>query len=66
MCLKSFRIIQGLNQKGMAERIGVSPSYYYKVEAGNCNPSFGFLAKLKNVFPSVCIDEMFFDNKKSR
>ena len=53
MNLKEFRISQSLNQKEMAKKIGVSPSFYYKVEAEDRNPSFEFMKKLKNEFPSI-------------
>lgn len=36
-----------MSQKNMAKRIGVSPSYYYKVESGYQNPSYEFLAILR-------------------
>ena len=64
MGIKQYRISLGLNQKEMAKRIGVSASYYYKVESSSRNPSFDFLTKLKNAFPNVCIDELFFDKTK--
>ena len=37
--LKSVRTALGLSQKAFAERIGVVPSYYYKIEEGNRRPS---------------------------
>lgn len=60
LCLKDFRKSKGLNQKQMAKEIGVSVSYYYKIESGNHNPSYEFMRKLKDRFPKLCIDEMFF------
>lgn len=62
--LKNFREQNGFTQKEMAEHIGVSPSYYYKVESEFQNPSYEFLKKLKSKFPEVMIDEMFFSKKK--
>ena len=59
--LKSFRKSLGLKSKDMAIRIGVSPSYYYKVEEDIQTPSFTFLVKLKRKFPNINIDEMFFE-----
>lgn len=58
--LKEFRESKKLNQKDMAKEIEVSASYYYKVESGYQNPSFDFLVKLKNRFPDVNIDSVFF------
>ena len=37
--LKSVRTALGLSQKAFAERIGIVPSYYYKIEEGNSRPS---------------------------
>lgn len=37
--LKSVRTSLGLSQKAFAERIGIVPSYYYKIEEGNRRPS---------------------------
>lgn len=36
---KSVRTALGLSQKAFAERIGIVPSYYYKIEEGNRRPS---------------------------
>ncbi|WP_270820163.1 helix-turn-helix domain-containing protein [[Eubacterium] hominis] len=60
MNLKRFRVSLRLNQKQMAEKIGVSASYYYKVESGMRYPSFCFLQKLKIAFPKANVDELFF------
>lgn len=49
-----------MSQKNMAKRIGVSPSYYYKVESGYQNPSYKFLAKFKRSFPNASVDQIFF------
>lgn len=60
MTLLGFRTDLGLSQDQMAKEIGVSKSYYSKVESGFQNPSFDFLKKLKLRFPNVNIDEVFF------
>ena len=60
MNLKEFRELKKHSQKEMAEQIGVSASYYYKIESGYQNPSYDFLVKLKRRFPMVDIDKMFF------
>lgn len=54
-----------MSQKNMAKRIGVSPSYYYKVESGYQNPSYEFLAKFKRSFPNASVDQIFSVNKKA-
>ena len=38
--LKSFREKQGLNQQEMADKLGISKSYYVAIELGNAEPSF--------------------------
>lgn len=60
MNLKKFRKSQNFNQKQMAKEIGVSVSYYYKVESGYQNPSYDFLVKFKKRFKDANIDEIFF------
>ena len=60
MTLKQFRKSLNLQQKEIAKEIGVSASFYYKIESGQRNPSFEFLRLLKDKFPCVDIDEMFF------
>lgn len=62
--LKLLRDEQQLNQKDMAATIGVSASYYYKVESGYQNPSYDFLCKLKRRFPEADIDKLFFQKEK--
>lgn len=64
MNLEEFRKSKKLNQKEMAISIGASASYYYKIESGYQNPSYDFMVKLKERFPEVNIDEMFFDKTK--
>ncbi len=58
--LREFRESLHISQKNMAKRIGVSPSYYYKVESGYQNPSYEFLAKFKRSFPNASVDQIFF------
>lgn len=52
--------MNNLKEKEMADAIGVSSSFYYKVESGQQNPSYSFLVKLKRAFPEIVIDEIFF------
>lgn len=58
--LIEFRKSLNLKQNEIAKEIGVSPSYYYKVESGYQNPSYEFLAKFKRRFPDASIDVLFF------
>ena len=48
--LKSFREKQGLNQQEMADKIGISKSYYVAIELGNSDPSFRVAEALYNIF----------------
>lgn len=63
--LKEFRKSLKLDQISIAKEIGVSFSYYSKVESGFQNPSYSFLLKLKKRYPQVNIDMMFFNITKS-
>lgn len=47
----------------MAEKIGVSNSFYTKIERGERNPSFNFIGLFKLAFPMADIDVIFFKNK---
>lgn len=58
--LREFRESLHLSQKSMAIGLGVSPSYYYKIESGYQNPSYEFLSKFKRRFPNVSVDQIFF------
>lgn len=58
--LKNLRKRIRLNQQEMANKIGVSSSYYHKIENDYRNPSFEFLYKFKNTFPKESIDKIFF------
>ena len=58
--LTEFRNNLGLTQVEMAEKIGISLSFYSKLEVGKRNPSFNFMTKFKNAFPNVDI-HIFFD-----
>ena len=46
--LKSVRTALRLSQKAFAERIGIVPSYYYKIEEGNRRPS-------RKVYQQMCV-----------
>jgi len=48
--LKSFREKQGLTQQEMADKLGISKSYYVDIELGNSNPSFRVAEALYNNF----------------
>lgn len=48
--LKSFREKQGLKQQEMADKLGISKSYYVAIELGNSEPSFRVAEALYNNF----------------
>jgi putative transcriptional regulator len=52
-----------MKQYDIAKLVGVSKSYYSKIEAGIQNPSYEFLRKFKQVFPKASIDDIFFSEK---
>lgn len=58
--LSNFRNKKELTQKEMAEKLGVSVSFYSKIEQGRKNTSFNFIKKFKEVFPDADIDKLFF------
>lgn len=66
MDLKGFRISRGLTQKELANELGFSKSYYSKIENGERQPSFPFMSKLKNRYPEVSIDDIFFRSKRNK
>lgn len=51
--IRQYRDSRGLTQERMAELLGVSKSYYIKVESGHCKAGRGFIQKLYKVFPEV-------------
>ncbi len=59
--LIEFRKGKKLSSAEMARKIGISNSYYQKIEYGDRSPSFNFLKKFKSVFPDVNTDTIFFN-----
>ncbi len=58
--LVDFRLKKSFTPTEMSEKLGVTLSYYRKIEKGTRNPSYNFLKKFKTVFPEAKIDEIFF------
>ena len=58
--LIAFRKEQKLSVAMMAKKIGVSPSYYEKIEYGYRNSSYSFILKFKQAFPSLDVEHIFF------
>lgn len=49
--LASFRQENNLTMDEMSEKIGISKSFYEKIESGKRQPSYNFIMKFKEVFP---------------
>jgi transcriptional regulator with XRE-family HTH domain len=48
--LKKTRLLHGLTQKELAEKLGVTVNYLSLLETGNRSPSFALLHKAATVF----------------
>ncbi|MFZ5967341.1 MAG: helix-turn-helix domain-containing protein [Bacillota bacterium] len=57
--LIKFRESIDKTQEEMADILGISVSYYSKIEKGERNPSFNFITKFKEKF-GVSIEPIFF------
>lgn len=57
--LKKIRNKRKMTQKEMAEKIGVSISYYSKIEGGFKEPSYQFLKKLYANFEGLDMNLFF-------
>ena len=57
--LITFRKDKQLSVSAMADMVGISSSYYEKIEYGDRNPSYKFLAKFKQAFPEADTDYIF-------
>lgn len=58
-CLEALRKSENLKQSEMAQKLGVSTSFYTKIENGDRAPSREFLVKIKECFP-MCDMNIFF------
>ena len=58
--LREFRKEKGLSQEKMAKILDITLSMYEKVEGGRAGASAAFMRRLKNAFPEVNIDSLFF------
>lgn len=59
--LIEFRKNEKLSVNEMADKIGISSSFYEKIEYGDRNPSYNFITLFKCAFPDVEIDNIFFN-----
>lgn len=60
--LKLYRIELGLTQAEMAHKLGITPSYYQKIERGERDTSTKFIRKFSQVFPAADCWRLFFAN----
>ena len=63
--LREYRKKLGLSQDAMARKLGITLSMYEKVESGRAGASAAFMRRLKNAFPEVSIDHIFFTNNSN-
>jgi transcriptional regulator with XRE-family HTH domain len=59
-CLISFRKENGMTRRQMAQKLGVSNSFYEKIELCDRQPSREFMEKFKRTFPQFDMN-IFFD-----
>ena len=58
--LKQFRKEKKMTQEGMAQKIGITLSMYEKVERGAVSASAAFMRRMKEAFPDIDINFIFF------
>lgn len=63
--LIEFRESLNMSQKDMASTLGISSSFYTKIELGQRNPSFNFIKKMKKKF-NMNVDEIFFKSQSHK
>jgi len=63
MKIVGFRKSLGLTRKKVYEAMGISRSYYEKVEYGICKPGRGFIEKFHSAFPDADIVSIFYENR---
>lgn len=62
--LQELRIKNGMTQKEIADKVGVSLSMYEKVERGTIRASRNFIEKIKYEFPHISVDYIFFNHEQ--
>lgn len=60
--LKRLREERGIQQKFVAEYIGISANYYCQIENGRRTLPTKYLPKIREFF-KVSLDEIFFENE---
>jgi transcriptional regulator with XRE-family HTH domain len=64
--LAVFRRTIGETSSKMAERMGVSKSFYEKVEYGDRGPSYNFICRFKRAFPTADAEYIFLDTVNAK
>lgn len=57
--LKKFRVSLKKSQNEMANLLGITLSFYSKIELGLKNPSLNTIKKFKETFPNANVDNIF-------
>lgn len=57
--LIALRKSKKMSSKDMAKAVGISESYYEKIEYGARKPSYNFLVKFKQAFPDANTEKIF-------
>jgi len=60
--LKVARIRKRINQKELAEKLGVTPQAISDMERGKYNPSYETMKKISEIL-ETSVDELFFSNE---
>ncbi len=61
--LKQFRVTEGLSQEKMARKLNITLSYYSQIERGYIPASRAFMVLMKRHFPSIDINDIFFNDE---
>lgn len=61
--MKEFRESLNLTQLEMSETLGISHSYYTKIEMGQKTPSYNFIRKFRKIYQQFDIENFFEDRK---
>ena len=59
--LKEFRVQKKLSREKLARILNVSLSTATRIERGEAKASRGFMDRMKNVYPEISIDYLFYD-----
>lgn len=60
--LRALRRQRHLKAKDVADNLGISLSFYYKIEEGIRNPTMALAKRMADFFETT-IDELFFSNE---